>query len=84
MIRRSLLAGLFSLLAVGMFGCNSSRGIIGGRGTFEQQQAMASLHDPFPDPDAGPEIEGARPREFDIPHAEERRQRWFRDTWWGY
>lgn len=83
MIQRFSSLGLFALLAVSAFGCASTEAIVGGRGTIPYQQARASLYDPFPDPYAGPELVGVRPREYDTPRAEERRDRLFRETYWG-
>jgi hypothetical protein len=39
-------------------------------GTIKQQQRRATLHDPYADNLAGPEIVGGRPREYDRPPAE--------------
>lgn len=51
-------------------------------GTIQQQRARATLHDPFPDQDLGPEVVGGRPREFQqMP--EPTRQRYFYDSFWS-
>jgi hypothetical protein len=42
-------------------------------GSAGQQQARTSRFDPYPDPDAGPEIVGGRPRDFQEPVAEPKR-----------
>lgn len=43
----------------------------GNPGRAEVQQARAVWdHDPYPDPDAGPEVVGGRPRAFDTPPPE--------------
>ncbi|MCH2126610.1 MAG: membrane or secreted protein [Pirellulaceae bacterium] len=39
-------------------------------GTISQQQQAATLHDPYPNNDIGPEMVGLRPREFAKPLAE--------------
>jgi len=49
-------------------------------GTITQQQQAATMHDPYGDTMAGPEIVGGRPREFQKPLAEPVRSRGFRDT----
>jgi hypothetical protein len=49
-------------------------------GTVPQQQQAATMHDPYGDTAAGPEIVGGRPREFQKPLAEPVRSRGFRDT----
>lgn len=51
-------------------------------GTVEAQRSEAALHDPYPDPDAGPEVVGGRPREFQQPLPEPVRNRWVTDSWW--
>ncbi len=42
----------------------------GNPGTINQQQQRAVVHDPYGDNDAGPKIEGGRPREFEKPLAQ--------------
>ncbi|MCA9155006.1 MAG: hypothetical protein R3C99_03735 [Pirellulaceae bacterium] len=39
-------------------------------GTAQQQRYSATLHDPYPDNDLGPEVVGGRPRDFQQPRAE--------------
>ena len=39
-------------------------------GPAEYQRAQAQRTDPYPEPDTGPEVVGARPREFQVPSAE--------------
>ena len=34
------------------------------------QQTRATEYDPFPEPELGPEVEGARPREFQEPRTQ--------------
>lgn len=51
-------------------------------GTIQQQRLRATIHDPFPDPDLGPEIDGGRPREYLAPLPEPVRNRIFVDSWW--
>jgi hypothetical protein len=41
-----------------------------------------TIHDPYPDPDLGPEIDGGRPREYREPLPEPVRNRLFVDSWW--
>jgi hypothetical protein len=42
----------------------------GAPGTIDEQQNRAVVHDPYPDNDAGPAIEGGRPRDFQKPLAQ--------------
>ncbi|MFI4875261.1 MAG: hypothetical protein ACIALR_07985 [Blastopirellula sp. JB062] len=39
-------------------------------GTMQQQQQRAMAYDPYADNDAGPEVLGGRPRDYDRPPAE--------------
>jgi len=45
------------------------------RGPVEAQRQWSQAFDPFPDPDIGPEVVGARPEEFAEPIAEPLRSR---------
>lgn len=49
-----------------------------------QQQLDATQFDPYADNDVGPEIVGARPRDFQRPASEAVRARGFRDTRWPF
>lgn len=51
-------------------------------GPTQYQRFNAVLHDPYPDNDAGPEVVGGRPRDFQKPLAEPARNRYLRDSWW--
>ena len=51
-------------------------------GTIEQQRLRATIHDPYPDPNAGPEVVGGRPREYANPLPEPVRNRIYADSWW--
>ncbi len=63
---------LFTLCCTVTFaGCAGLRwGQRWGQGTIDLQKARATVHDPFPLNDIGPEVVGARPREFYSPQAE--------------
>ena len=50
-------------------------------GTIHEQRVRATIHDPWPDNDAAPVIEGGRPREFEKPLAEPKRVPLYRDTY---
>ncbi len=52
-------------------------------GTIQQQRTRAIVHDPYPDQDAGTEIDGGRPRDFAQPLAEPVRSRMFMDSRYG-
>lgn len=47
------------------------------------QQSRAERFDPYPENEPGPEIVGARPREFQKPPAEPSRARWLPWSWGG-
>ena len=51
-------------------------------GTIQQQRLRATIHDPYPDPDLGPKIEGGRPTEYERPLPEPVRNRIYADSWW--
>jgi len=78
---------LWMLVAVGCevisAGCAGSRYNFFQPGTVQQQQLRATVHDPYPDQDAGPEIVGGRPRDFSQPLPEPVRNRIFADSYWG-
>jgi len=46
-----------------------------GPGTAPYQRALAQRYDPYPEPDAGPEVLGGRPIGFERPPAETFRSR---------
>ena len=72
-----ILATAFTLclLCVSCLGCASKRwGFPNGQGTSEVQRARASVHDPYPLNDIGPEVVGGRPREFYQPMPEANRR----------
>lgn len=53
-------------------------------GSVDYQRHEAQIHDPFPDTAAGPELLGARPRDYDRPYTETRKtqtDRWLRSPW---
>ena len=61
-------------------GCQGNRqGLLAPPGTMQAQQQRATVYDPFADNDAGPEIVGGRPREFQKPLPEPVRARNFDD-----
>ena len=52
-------------------------------GSLQSQRYNAIAHDPYADSDAGPEIVGGRPRDFQKPLPEPVRNRWLMDSWWS-
>jgi hypothetical protein len=77
-LRRPL---LLLLLAAG--GCGWHQHGFFRPATIEQQRLRATIHDPYPDPDLGPEVVGGRPRGYQEPLPEPVRNRLFVDSWWG-
>ena len=71
-----------ALLLVVISGCGWLRPRGSGPGDIYYQRNNAVLHDPYPDNDAGPEMVGVRPREYQKPRAEPVRSRLMRDAWW--
>lgn len=53
-------------------------------GTMAQQQQRATVFDPFADNNAGPEIVGGRPRDYQKPYTETQKFRGFGETRWPY
>ena len=71
-----------AILMAGVAGC---QGVAGpnwsGPGTVAVQQKRAQRFDPYPEDEAGPPIEGGRPRGFQTPPAEVKRSRWSPADW---
>jgi hypothetical protein len=65
-------------------GCGYGRPLLQPPGPMYRQQQNASLHDPYPDNDLGPTVDGGRPRDFQKPLAEPVRNRRVPDSWWGW
>lgn len=64
-----------AILATLLVGCNVGP-FSRPPGTIARQQQAATLHDPYPDRNLGPEIVGGRPRDFQQPRAEAVRSEW--------
>ena len=64
-------------------GCERYRLRTGPPGTINEQRNRATIHDPFPETEVGPEVVGGRPREFDRPLPEAERNPLYRDTYGG-
>src|SRR5689334_9433228 len=56
-----------ALLAALSSGCAWDWPTLRRPGPIDYQRNEAQLHDPYPDPDAGPPVVGGRPREFQKP-----------------
>ncbi len=78
-----ILLGL--ILALTLPGCvrNLAGPQWGNPGTGPAQRSRAAVFDPYVDNDLGPEVVGARPRDFQKPRAEPTRSPLLRDTIWG-
>lgn len=72
---RLLMLLLISITA----GCNVPRVQWHNPGSTVDQRNSASLHDPYADNDAGPVVEGQRPRDFQKPFAEPKRSQQYSD-----
>lgn len=77
------LAVLATLLLVVCGGCSGYGSLLGSRGSIQQQRYSATVHDPYADNEAGPEVVGGRPPGFAKPLAEPVRSRPFWERWWG-
>lgn len=80
-MQRNLFVLLFTSLLIG---CSLPSGRVSGPRTVQQQQLEATQFDPYADNEVGPEIVGARPRDFQRPAAEAVRARGFGDTRWPF
>jgi hypothetical protein len=87
-MRRSLLATCLLLIASGCAarggtGSTAMPSIFRPPGDIQQQRFNAVAHDPYYDNDAGPEVVGGRPREYQKQLAEPVRNRWLSDNYWN-
>jgi hypothetical protein len=76
---RSWVAGLWLILLTlpAWTGCSHrprAWGFPGAQGTIDRQKSRATIHDPYPLNDIGPEVVGGRPREFYSPQSEAARE----------
>jgi len=75
---------LAAVVAVGAAGCTSvSTPNWLHPGPAPHQQSRAERFDPYPQNESGPEIVGARPREYQKPPPEVSRARWLPWSWGG-
>lgn len=83
MTRRALLLAL-AVAPLLSGGCRSNgQHVFHAPGTIQQQRLRATIHDPYPDQDLGPEVVGGRPREYQQPLPEPVRNRLWVDSWWA-
>jgi hypothetical protein len=73
---------LAACMCLSVAGCAQHEGKIANPGTIQQQRLRATIHDPYPDPDLGPDVDGGRPREYLEPLPEPVRNRIYADSWW--
>jgi hypothetical protein len=79
---RSCSVLLAAVLVMGFIGCRSvSPPDWLHPGPAAHQQSRAEQYDPYPENESGPEIIGARPREYQKPPAEPLRARWIPWSW---
>lgn len=73
---------LLTLIALALAGCRSvSPPDWAHPGPAGYQQSMAERYDPYPENETGPQIVGARPREYQKPPPETSRARWLPWNW---
>ena len=77
------LLGCVVLTILALAGCRGYRPWFGFPGTIQQQRLRATIHDPYADNDLGPEVVGARPRDFQKPAPEPVRSRSLSEHWWS-
>lgn len=80
--RAVMLTVTLLLVSAGVAGCTSGRPNLRHPGDLQTQRFNAIAHDPYTDVDAGPEVVGGRPRDFQKPLPEPVRNRWLMDSWW--
>jgi hypothetical protein len=68
---------------LGLGGCRGYSSPFAPPGTMQQQRLNASVYDPYADNDAGPEIVGGRPRDYQKPWSEADRSRASVSGGWG-
>ena len=78
---------LFMLLlaataAASLVGCRGMMPRWFAPGNIQTQRYGAVMHDPYPSVDAGPEVVGGRPREFQRPLAEPRATQFQQERLW--
>ena len=83
-IMRNILAYALLSSIVVLASCTQPSRRFQSPGSIGVQQLEATQFDPYGVTDAGPEIVGGRPREFQRPAAEPARARRFRDTRWPF
>lgn len=82
--RRVLTIGLMVTTSLlGSSGCAGWGHSWSRPGTIQQQRLRATVHDPYSDQDAGPEVVGGRPRDYQQQLPEPVRNRIYVDSWWG-
>ena len=64
-----------AVLLIGVLGCRGNNPLQRPAYDLQKQRLDASAHDPYADNDAGPEVVGGRPRDFQKPLAEPVRNR---------
>jgi hypothetical protein len=75
---RLMTPGLILLIG----GCANSLWDLHAPGTVQQQRLRATVHDPYSDQEAGPEVDGGRPRDYMKALPEPVRNRIYADSWW--
>ena len=68
-------------LVLGSVGCGMERPRLAGPGPADYQRTVAEQFDPYPETEPGPEIVGARPREFQKATPETPRAQWCPWPW---
>ncbi len=72
---------LIVLLWAGLSGCRSDGRLFPPAGTAQKQQFNATVFDPYVDSELGPEVVGARPKDYQKPLSDSDKSRLFRKVW---
>jgi hypothetical protein len=80
---RQIISAVFIASLLVSTGCNVQRPQLAHPGPMVHQQHYATLHDPYPDTEAGPEVVGGRPLSYMKQLPEAVRSRHLVDSWWS-
>lgn len=72
---------IVALLLAGLSGCRSDGRLLPPAGTAQKQRFNATVFDPYADSELGPEVVGARPKDYQKPLSDSDKSRLFEKVW---
>jgi hypothetical protein len=72
---------VLALVFTGLFGCRSDGRLFPPAGTAQKQRFNATVFDPYADSELGPEVVGARPKDYQKPLSESDKSRLFQKAY---